>query len=357
MLQEELRTMARIVEFGISALLILGLLLTIGCRGRSGESGSDTVTLVLAAYTTPREAYGKAIIPGFQKYWKEKTGQQVEFRQSYQASGAQARSVIGGFEADIVALSLAGDVEKIVESGLITRPWTEKPHNGMVSTSIVVMAVRPGNPKGIRDWADLSRPGLNLLTPDPRTSGGAMWNITAIYGAALRGFAGVEKGRQESASQFLSSVFRNVSVMDKGARESITNFEKGIGDVALTYENEVLVAQSAGQKYEYVIPRSTILIENPAAVVDKYADKHGVRDVAEAFLEYLWLPESQRAYAEYGLRPVSPEIAVEVEDRYPAVQDLWRIDFLGGWPRVTQDIFGPEGVYTKAFQQLHRPSS
>jgi sulfate/thiosulfate transport system substrate-binding protein len=327
-----------------------------GCRDRSEESAADRVTLVLAAYTTPREAYGRAIIPGFQKYWKEKTGQQVEFRQSYQASGAQARAVIGGFEADVVALSLAGDVEKIVESGLITHPWTAKPYSGTVSTSIVVMAVRPGNPKGIRDWEDLTRPGLNILTPDPRTSGGAMWNIAAIYGAALRGFTGVEKERQESAGQFLSSVFRNVSIMDKGARESITNFEKGIGDVALTYENEVLVGQAAGQKYEYVIPRSTILIENPAALVDSYVDKHGVREVAEAFLEYLSRPESQRAFAEFGLRPVDPEIAKEVEPRYPAVQDLWKIDFLGGWPQVTKDIFGPEGVYTRIVQRLHRPS-
>jgi sulfate transport system substrate-binding protein len=312
------------------------------------------VTLILGAYTTPREVYGRSIIPAFQAYWKGKTGQQVEFRESYQASGAQARAVIGGFEADIVALSLSADVDKIVDAGLIKHDWREKPHNGIVSTSIVVMAVRPGNPKGIRDWEDLARPGLNILTPDPRTSGGAMWNIAGIYGAALRGFAGVERDKPEAAAAFLSSVFRNVSIMDKGARESITNFEKGIGDVAVTYENEVKVAQAAGQKYEYIIPRSTILIENPAAVVDTYVDKHGVREVAEAFLEFLWSTESQRAYAKHGLRPVDPAVAAEVQNSYPEVQDLWTIEFLGGWPRVIADIFGPQGVYTRVYQDIHK---
>jgi len=221
--------MLKIGCFRNLAVLALPLLVTfVGCGGGSTENAENKITLVLAAYTTPREAYGKAIIPGFQKYWKEKTGQEVEFRQSYQGSGAQARAVIGGFEADIVALSLAADVDKIAHAGLIKHAWTEKPNHGMVSTSIVVLAVRPGNPKNIRDWSDLTRPGLNILTPDPRTSGGAMWNICAMYGAALRGFAGVDKS-PEAAGQLLSSVFKNVSIMDKGARESITTFEKGMG--------------------------------------------------------------------------------------------------------------------------------
>lgn len=328
-------------------------LLAPACRSGSEQGESGAVTLVLGAYTTPREAYGRSILPAFQTYWKNKTGQQVNFRQSYQGSGAQARAVVGGFEADVVALSLAGDVEKIAKAGLIKHDWQQKPHKGMVSTSIVVLAVRPGNPKQIRDWPDLTRPGLNVLTPDARTSGGAMWNICAIYGAALRGYAGVEKEKPEAGADFLKSVFKNVSIMDKGARESITNFEKGIGDVAITYENEVLVGRAAGQKYDYVIPRSTILIENPAALVDTYVDKHGVRPVAEAFLEFLWSKESQRAYAEHGLRSADPDVAKEFEAKYPPVQDLWSIDFLGGWPGVIKDIFGPDGVYTRAYQGLH----
>lgn len=322
------------------------------CGRGGGQSSDKRVTLILGAYTTPREAYGKAIIPAFQKYWEQRTGQTVEFKESYQASGAQARAVIGGFEADIVALSLEGDVNKIAQAELITHDWKGKPHKGMVSTSIVVIGVRQGNPKGIHDWPDLTRPGLNVLTPDPKTSGGAQWNINAIYGAALRGNAGVPQNDQAAAQQFLTQVFRNVSIMDKGARESITNFEKGVGDVAITYENEVLVGRLAGQTYEYVIPRSTILIENPVAIVDKNVDKHGVREVAEAFVNFLWDKEAQRAYAKYGLRPLDPEIAREVQQQYPAVQDLWSIDFLGGWAKVSQDIYGPQGVYTKVFEQL-----
>ena len=322
-----------------------------GCGG--GRSNGNKVTLILGGYTTPREAYGKGIIPAFQKSWKEKTGQDVEFRESYQGSGAQSRAIIGGFEADIAALSLEGDIDKIVEAGLITHDWRSKPNRGMVSTSIAVIAVRQGNPKGIRDWPDLTRPGLNVLTPDPKTSGGAQWNINAIYGAALRGYAGVPQDDPAAAKQFLREVFRNMSILDKGARESITNYEKGVGDVAITYENEVVVGRQAGQTYDYVIPRSTILIENPVALIDKYADKHGARQVAEAFVNFLWEKESQRAYAKYGLRPVDAEVAAEVQGQYPKVEDLWKIDFLGGWARVSKEIYGPDGVYTKVFEELH----
>lgn len=323
-----------------------------GCGGSSGQDNSK-VTLILGGYTTPREAYSKALIPAFQKYWKDKTGQDVEFQESYQGSGAQARAIIGGFEADIAALSLAGDIDKIAEAGLITHDWKAEPHGGMVSTSIVVFAVRPGNPKGIKDWPDLMTPGLNILTPDPKTSGGAMWNINAMYGAALRGYARVPKDNPDAAQEFLRSVFRNVSIMDKGARESITNFEKGVGDLAITYENEVLVGQQSGQKYEYVIPRSTILIENPVALVDKNVDRHNVREVADAFVKFLFTPEAQRAYAKYGLRPVDEAVAKEVVSEYPSVEDLWKIDYLGGWDKVIKDIYGPQGIYTRMYEELH----
>src|SRR5687768_5302907 len=174
--------------FGIlfSLLTLSRGLVVAGCRGRetaSDASGapSKSVTLILGAYTTPREAYGKAILPAFQRVWKEKTGQEVVFRESYQGSGAQSRAIVGGFEADVAALSLEGDVDRIAEAGLITHDWKAKPHGGMTSTSIVVLAVRPGNPKGVRDWADLTRPGLDVLTPDPKTSGGAQWNVNAMY--------------------------------------------------------------------------------------------------------------------------------------------------------------------------------
>jgi sulfate/thiosulfate-binding protein len=342
--------------FVVIATLVVVSITTIalqGCGG-AGKSGNK-VTLILGGYTTPREAYGKGVIPAFQKYWKEKTGVDVEFQESYQGSGAQSRAIIGGFEADIAALSLEGDIDKIAEAGLITHDWKSTPNHGMVSTSIVVIAVRAGNPKGIKDWADLTQPGLNVLTPDPKTSGGAQWNINALYGAALRGFAGVAKEDKAAAQDVLKSVLKNVSIMDKGARESITNFEKGVGDAAITYENEVVVARQSGQNYDYVVPHSTILIENPVALVDKYVDKHGAREVAEAFVAFLWSQDAQRAYAKYGLRPVVPTaVGAEQLAQFPSVPDLWKIDYLGGWKKVTGEIYGPQGVYSKVSEELQK---
>jgi len=305
-------------------------------------------TLTLGAYTTPREAYGKAIIPAFQRYWKQKTGQEVRFQESYLGSGAQARAIVGGFEADVAALSLEADVDTLAKAGLIQRDWRAGPGRGMVSRSVVVLAVRQGNPKAVRDWDDLRRKGLEVLTPNVRTSGGAKWNVCALYGAALRGGTGAKKGDGAAASALLTDVLRNVTVMDKGARESMINFEKGVGDVAITYENEVLVGRKSGETYEYVVPRATILIENPAAVVDRYADKHGNRDVAEAFVAFLATPEAQRAFAEYGLRPVDAGVARETAGKFPAVRDLFSIRDLGGWAQVDKSLFAPDGVYERA---------
>ena len=352
MIQKTIRkTRSSLVIGSAVALLFVGVVLQ-GCG--TSDKASNKVSLILGGYTTPREAYGKAIIPAFQKYWKEKTGQDVEFQESYQGSGAQSRAIVGGFEADIAALSLEGDIDKIAEAGLITHDWKSKKYGGMVSTSIVVIAVRQGNPKDIHDWPDVARPGLNVLTPDPKTSGGAQWNINAVYGAALRGFAGVPKEDKAAAQEFLKSVFRNVSIMDKGARESITNYEKGVGDIAITYENEVLVGKQAGQTYEFVIPRSTILIENPAALIDKHVDKHGVREVAEAFINFLSSEEAQRGYARYGLRPLDQKIAEEVKTQFKPVEDLWKIDYLGGWKKVVEEIYGPQGVYSRIVDELRK---
>ena len=316
---------------------------------------ADEVTLTLGGYTTPREAYGKAIIPAFQAYWLKQTGQGVRFQESYLGSGAQARAIVAGFEADVAALSLEGDVEKIKEAGLITHNWKSSQTKGMVSQSVVVLAVRRGNPKHIYDWADLAKPRIEILTPNAKTSGGAMWNITALYGAALRGHVqGVAKDDPTAAGNFLQAVLKNVMVMDKGARESITNFERGIGDVAITYENEVLIARQAGQSYEYVIPTSTILIENPVAVIDKWVDKHKSRPVAEGFVKFLGTPEAQRIFAKYGLRSVDPAVAKETAQVFPAVKDLWTIKYLGGWEKVSREIFGPQGIYTVAISGVKR---
>jgi len=185
-----------------------------------------------------------------------------------------------------------------------------------------------------------------------RTSGGAMWNVCAIYGAALRGHTSASRGDPAGAEQLLRDVLRNVSVMDKGARESIVTFEKGVGDAAITYENEVLVGRKTGQTYDYVVPRSTILIENPVAVVDRYADKHGTRDLAEGFVAFLGTPEAQRAFAEFGLRPVDEAVAVEVSRRFPAVQDLFTVRDLGGWPEVQMTLFAPGALYDRVSASL-----
>jgi sulfate/thiosulfate transport system substrate-binding protein len=323
------------------------------CGGR--QPAGAPVRLILAAYTTPREAYSE-LIPIFQARWAEQTGQAMAFEESYLGSGAQSRAVVEGFEADVVALSLEADVQRIASAGLITHNWKDAPNSGMVSTSIVAFAVRQGNPMNIQDWADLARPGVEVLTPNPRTSGGAMWNILGLYGAALRGHvAGVPATDEAAAQAFLEAVLRNVSAMDGTARDSITTFEVGIGDVAITYENEVLVGRQHGETYELVIPHSTIRIDNPVAVVDAYADRHGTRAAAEAFVAFLFTAQAQQVFARHGLRSVDPEVAAATASQYPPVADLFPIDYFGGWGRASSEIFGEGGVYTRAIAAVHRP--
>ncbi len=335
-------------------LLTAVLLLLFGCSGQTTSQDMDEVKLILGAYTTPREAYGE-IIPLFQQYWQDETGERVVFEESYLGSGAQSRAVVEGFEADIVALSLEADVNRIQNAGLITHDWKAGEYHGIITTSIVAFAVREGNPKNIRDWGDLAQPNLEILTPNPNTSGGAMWNILAVYGAALRGeIEGVPRDDPQAAADFLKQVLANVTVMDKAARDSILNFEKGIGDLAITYENEILVGRNSGQTYEPVIPSSTILIENPIAIVDASVDKHGTREVAEAFVEFLYSRRAQEVYAQYGLRVVNKEAAADYEEHYPPVKDLFTVDYFGGWDQIMMDIFGEDGLYTRVILQIQR---
>jgi sulfate transport system substrate-binding protein len=344
----------------LSTLMLVILLATLvaACGSESATpattSAGGSATLILGGYTTPREAYAE-LIPIFQKQWKDKTGQDVKFEESYQGSGAQSRAIVEGFEADVAALSLEADITRIEKAGLITHDWKKGTHNGIISTSLVAFAVRTGNPEGIKDWADLARPGIEVLTPNPQTSGGAQWNILGLYGAARRGFIdGVAKGDETAAQQFLEAVLKNVVVLDKGARESITNFEKGVGDVAITYENEVLVAQKAGQKYDLVIPRSSILIENPVAVVDTYVDKHGTRAVAEAFVEFLHTPEAQTVFAKHGLRSVDPEVAKATAAQYPAIDDQFTIAEFGGWGKATPEFFSDNGIFATVIAKVQQ---
>ncbi|MEW5985181.1 MAG: sulfate ABC transporter substrate-binding protein [Chloroflexota bacterium] len=331
------------------ALIVLSVLTACSGPAASDEAAGEPLNLILGAYTTPREAYGE-LIPMFQAQWKERTGQDVTFEESYLGSGAQSRAIVEGFEADVTALSLEADVTRIVDAGLITHDWRSAnyvQYNGMATTSVVSFAVRHGNPQNIHDWADLAQPGVEILTPNPESSGGAMWNILALYGAAKRGYVeGVPADDEAAATAFLLSVLKNVTVMDKGARESITNYEAGVGSVAITYENEVLVGQQNGQDYELVIPTSTILIENPIAVVDSYVDKHGTREAAEAFVEFLFTTAAQEVFARHGLRSLDPAVAQATADQYPAVSDLFTIEYFGGWSKAKPDIFGENGIYT-----------
>jgi sulfate transport system substrate-binding protein len=327
------------------------LILLAGCTTSSGKDAP--ITLTLGAFSTPSAVYAK-IIPLFEAQWKQQTGQTVTFRQSYQGSGAQSRAIVNGFPADIAALSTAPDIDKIAKAGLITNKWTATPTGGMVSDSIVAFAVRPGNPKGIHDWADLARPGIQILTPNPATSGGAQWNILALYGAALRGeVAGVAKGNPTAAFSFLKAVLVNVKVMDKDAQTSITDFEQGVGDVAITYESSVITGQQAGAKEQLVVPTSTILIQNPVAVVDVYANQHGTLNAANAFVQFLVTPQAQQVYAQVGgLRPVVASVMQSDGSEFAKVSDLWDIGYLGGWSKVTKDFFGTNGIFTQAINQV-----
>jgi sulfate transport system substrate-binding protein len=327
----------------------------------------EPVTLTLAAYTTPREAYAE-IIPLFQDYWRQETGQEVQFQESYLGSGAQSRAVEGGFEADIVALSLERDVTRLVDAGLISPDWQDNPYRGMVSTSIAVLLVRPGNPKNIQDWADLARSDVEVLTPDPATSGGAQWNVLAAYGAAQRGYVEGYEATEDGAFQFLVDVFSRVSVLDPGARESVITFASGVGDVLITYENEYYAGIAAGDEYEIVYPTSTILIENPVAVVDTYVDAHGTREAAEGFIEFLYTPEAQAIYAAHGYRPpILSQDDAESEDAeapplweegaldeavFPTVEDIFTIDEFGGWNEVGTVFFSEDGIYTRVTAEV-----
>jgi sulfate/thiosulfate-binding protein len=347
----------------LGAVAVAGLVAAAcGGNGTTPTSASgdcelpEVPTITFAAYSTPREVYGK-IISAFQAKWKEEHDDQtVIFQESYGGSTSQSQNVINGFEADIVALSLAPDVDVIKDAGLITHEWTDTTEGGMVSTSIVVFDVRPGNPENIQDFDDLTREGIEVLTPDPISSGGARWNIVAAYGSALRGSAGVQEGDEEGAAELLQGLFNNVTVLDKTARDSIKNFESGNGDVAITYENEILTAQDAGLEDEMVIPPSTVLIENPVAIVDENVDKHCVRPVVEEFVEFLHTDEVKELYASDGfLRPVDIEEAKKGDGaQFPPLKDVFSVEELGGWEELNEKLFGEEGLGTQAIENAQQ---
>jgi sulfate transport system substrate-binding protein len=321
------------------AVAAIALFLALVGAVTAGAGAKDS-KLTLVAYSTPREAYAK-LIPEFQK---TRAGRDVSFEQSYGASGEQARAVLAGLKADIVALSLEPDVTTLVKAGLIAPNWKNNQWDGIVTRSVVVFAVRRGNPKKIRDWQDLVRPGVQVVTPNVQTSGGAKWNIMAAYGAQLR------KGKTHAqAVAYLRNLYGHVVSQDKSAREALQTFLAGRGDVLLAYENEAIFARQKGQDVPYVIPKATIRIENPVAVLKRSSNKAA----ANAFVRFLHGKQAQTTFAQNGYRPLMQSVLKNFS--YPVRPQLFSIKWLGGWAKVDKRFFDPNsGIVTKIQKETGR---
>ncbi len=321
----------------VLSLVLLVASAACGSSGADEAGGGEGVQLSLVAYSTPQEAYGK-IIKAFQK---TPQGKGVTFTESYGASGDQSRAVESGLAADVVAFSLEPDMTRLVKKGIVADDWNSGQYKGMVTDSVTVFVVRKGNPDNIRTWADLTKPGVEVITPNPLTSGGARWNIMAAYGAQLK------LGKtEEEAVAYLGQLFAHVPVLDKSARESLATFSGGKGDVLLGYENEVITAQQKGEELEYIVPDQTILIENPVAVVTESVNP----EQAAQFVAFLRTPEAQRVFGDKGYRPIVPDILAEFD--YPTPSDLFTIADHGGWADVTTKFFDPNnGVVAQILQQ------
>lgn len=356
------RVTARHVAGGAALSLVLlaaaacapgGATTTTSASGECRPAKSPVITL--AAYSTPYDAYGK-LISTWQKEWAAAHNkQQVIFQTSFGGSTTQAQNVASGFPADIVALSLVPDVQIIQKAGLITHDWTRDPDAGIVATTPVAFDVRPGNPKHITNWSDLTRPGLQVLTPDLAQSGGARWNIVAAYGASMRGkVPGYGANSTSSAQTLLTSIFKNVTVMDKSANDSLKNFQSGNGDVAISYENQILLSKASGTKDQLVLPPSTVLVQNPTVVVDKNAQKHCVLPIANAFVSWLHTSKAQAILGKVGyFRPVNLAQARQGISKLgqQPVNGSFTVDQVGGWNQLLNDtVFGPSGAFTRALK-------
>jgi sulfate transport system substrate-binding protein len=303
------------------------------------ESTPGAVTLV--AYSTPREVYEEAI-PLFQG---TEAGAEVTFEESYGASGDQSRAVEAGLPADLVALSLWPDVNRLVEPGIVAVGWDQNDHAGIISNSVVVFAVRPGNPKNIQTWDDLIRDDVTVVTPNPFTSGGAQWNILAAYQGQI-----VQGKSEAEASEYLKQLISHTPVMDRSAREALATFSAGQGDVLLAYENEAIFAKNAGEPLDYVVPAQTILIENPISVTAN----GDATEAAQAFIDFLYTPEAQAIYASKGYRPEVEEALELAGVSFPEPESLFTIEDLGGWPEARPQFFDTEdGVVAQIFLELN----
>lgn len=339
-------------------LVIILMISLIGCgvnktqnqdnNQTAGTDDTKPVTLLNVSYDPTRELY-QEYNNVFARYWKEKTGQDVTIQQSHGGSGSQARTVIDGNEADVVTLALAYDIDSInTNKPLINKDWQKLlPNNSAPYTSTIVLLVRKGNPKNIKDWDDLAKPGIQVITPNPKTSGGARWNYLAAWGYALK-----KNGNdQEKAREFVKAIYNNVLVLDSGARGSTTTFvERGLGDVLIAWENEALLSinQLGKDKFEIVVPSTSILAEPPVAVVDSVVDKKGTRKVAEAYLQYLYSDQGQEIAAKNYYRPRNEAIAQKYVDQFPKV-DLFTIDEFGDWNKAQKDHFSDGGIFDQIY--------
>lgn len=355
----------------VSLLLLAGVLAGCASETRGEAAGAPAaVELLNVSYDPTRELY-EEFNADFARAWKERTGQTVTVKQSHGGAGKQARAVIDGLEADVVTLALAYDIDAIAEqAGLLDAAWQgELPHASSPYTSTIVFLVRKGNPENIRDWDDLVRPGVEVITPNPKTSGGARWNHLAAYAYALKrelgdlerlrdpaAAAAVERAH-ERARAFVAELYRHVPVLDTGARAATNTFvQRGIGDVLLAWENEAFLAveELGPDKLDIVIPSLSMLAQPPVAVVDRNVEKHGTREVATAYLEHLYSPAGQRLAAKHFYRPVSPEFAAPEDlERFPSLELVTVDKVFGGWQKAQREHFADGAL----FDQVYRPTN
>jgi sulfate/thiosulfate-binding protein len=334
----------RLAKFGLF-VVAAGLILALGVRVHA-----QSITILNVSYDPTRELY-QDYNAVFAKYWKAKTGQDVTIQQSHGGSGAQARSVIDGLQADVVTLALAYDIDSISEKAhLLPANWQSRlPDNSTPYTSTIVFLVRKGNPKNIKDWDDVVKPGISVIVPNPKTSGGARWAYLAAWG-----YAYLKAGKSDAAAKdFITKLYKNVPVLDSGARGSTTTFvERGIGDVLLAWENEALlsVKELGPDKVQIVVPSQSILAEPPVSVVDSVVDKRGTRAVAEAYLQYLYSPEGQEVAARNFYRPRLPAVAKKYASTFPKVKLFTLADVVGDWHKAQTVHFADGGVFDQIYQ-------
>ena len=314
----------------------------------AGAAHAADISLLNASYDPTRELYAH-LNDAFAVKYKADAGKSIEVKTSNGGSGAQARAVIDGLEADVVTLALAYDVDAIADRGLIASDWQSRlPNNSTPYTSTIVFLVRKGNPKGIKDWDDLAKPGVQVITPNPKTSGGARWNYLAAWGYALKKY-----GSEDKAREFVKAVYANVPVLDAGARGSTVTFvERGVGDVLLAWENEAFLAvnELGKDKFDIVVPSLSILAEPPVAVVDKVVDRKGTREPAEAFLKFIYSEQGQTIAAKDYYRPRDPNVAKAFADKFPKL-DLITIGDFGGWRKAQATHFADHGVFDSIYSQ------